>query len=129
MNKLEDFYEVLEENEEMKNEVEALNRKYEGADLTSEETKMEIGRMLADISARNGLDLAPEDFFQQETELSDDDLDAVAGGGACGCVIAGGGSRDDADFQCGCFIGGQGGGRGNENRCICAMAGGGVTYN
>ena len=41
-------------------------------------------------------------------ELSDDELDAVVGGGKCICSFGGGGEYSDGSVRCVCIIGGDG---------------------
>ena len=68
-----------------------------------------------------GIELSEADFAKEESngELSDDELDAVAGGGGCGCAIAGGG--DGESYTCGCVFYGEGG-----DNCICPVGGAGT---
>ena len=97
------------------------------------------------LAKENGIELTEEDakkYFEQlnakKGELSDDELEAVTGGGACACVLPGGGGGDG--LKCGCFTGGNG--RVFEYRpatddylqlpwdqggCVCAGAGAGAT--
>ncbi len=46
-----------------------------------------------DMAKELGIELSDADF-EQSSELSDDELDAVAGGGTCACVLDGGGTAD-----------------------------------
>ncbi len=80
-------------------------------------------------AAELGIELTAADF-EQKQELSDDELDAVAGGkaGGCGCPLLGGGGGKDEDngktYGCGCVGYGQGGdGKLTDFNCCC-MAGG-----
>lgn len=77
-----------------------------------------------------GVALTAEDFKAPGGELSEDELDAVAGGGGCGCAVGGSGTRDGLD--CGCFFLGNGKvdgykGISSEGGCLCPMAGAGAT--
>ena len=93
----------------------------------------EIAKKLNDMSREEiiatakqlGVALAEEDFAQA-AELSDDDLDAVAGGGVCACVLGGGGTEDKSDKTCACVLGGGGEDRCGWVRCVCIMGGNGV---
>ena len=70
-------------------------------------------RVIAD-AAEKGITLTEEDFVEDtETgELSDDELEAVAGGKECICVIGGGGTATHTtETTCACVI--AGGGRGD----------------
>ena len=94
-----------------------------------------IGSMTKDelIVLANGMDLelTEADFAQASSELSDDELDAVAGGGVCACVMGGGGTSDGSntsnlsDAVCACVLGGSGKNKGGYTRCVCVMGGGG----
>ena len=87
------------------------------------------------LAKENGIELTEADFEKKEAtgELSDDELDAVAGGGSnCGCFAGGGGGGIDASdgkvFGCACVAYGQGGdGRANDANCVCALYGYGYT--
>ena len=87
------------------------------------------------IAKEKGIELTEEDFaIPANQELSDDDLDAVAGGDWCPCVIGGNGGEGGDGLACGCALLGGGGccddshctGHGN-GACACALAGYGVT--
>ena len=71
-----------------------------------------------------------EEILEQEKELDKDELEAVAGGSACACVVGGYGSADGSGGDCNCAFGGYGGrdyyGDGSK-RCVCPMVGGGVA--
>ena len=61
------------------------------------------------------------EVLEQEKELSMDELDAVAGGGTCGCVLGGGGAAGEGQKICACPAFGAG-----EGRCLCIVGGGGT---
>lgn len=73
-----------------------------------------------------GIELTAADFAQK-SELEDDELEAVAGGMDCTCVVGGSGGRSTKYGKtCACCLGGGGeyskeGGGG----CRCACVGGG----
>ena len=85
------------------------------------------------LAKERSFDLKEEDFEQSAAELSDDELDAVTGGGGigiCSCVGAGGGGGEDYDngktYGCACVGYGQGGdGRASDFNCFCVICGGG----
>ncbi|MBR1751583.1 MAG: Nif11-like leader peptide family RiPP precursor [Ruminococcus sp.] len=91
------------------------------------------------IAAERGITLTDADFEQElpEGELSDDELDAVAGGDSCVCFIGGGGSSDETvlgtDEKCTCVFAGVGKGVDAKSprerrRCICDFAGIGDSF-
>lgn len=73
-----------------------------------------------------GFELTDADF-ERNTELSDDELDAVAGGKTCVCVIGGGGKKSQNDDSCTCVFAGTGLTTDKRDRCVCAI--GGAGYN
>ncbi len=93
---------------------------------------MELEKMEADKALQEtiafakelGIELTEADFAKEKLsgELSDDELDAVAGGGGCGCAFGGGGSVKfrGEDVACVCVGGGAG-----EDKCLCILAGAG----
>ncbi|MGN0154815.1 MAG: Nif11-like leader peptide family RiPP precursor [Lachnospiraceae bacterium] len=83
-----------------------------------------------------GIELTEADFAEKEAdnELSDDEMDAVAGGGCCGCSFAGGGGGTDEGngktYGCACVMYGQGGdGRADDFNCMCIIGGCGHDWN
>lgn len=66
--------------------------------------------------------------LKQETELSDDELDAVAGGGRCICSFGGGGKADEGEKNCACVMGGGGEYKEGDVRCVCIIGGEGFAY-
>ena len=111
-------------------------------ELVSQNTELAAKVNVADkneliaMAKEMGIDLTEADFAQQAAELSDDELDAVAGGGVCVCVAGGGGSKkgasDDAKKYwngldaCACVLGGMGYyGNGDRIRCTCMVGGNG----
>ena len=70
---------------------------------------------LMDALKEKGLDITAEDLQallqpepQGKVKLSEDELEAVAGGGKCYCYDAGGGTSGDSDRSCGCVVVGWG---------------------
>ena len=85
------------------------------------------------IAKEKGIELTEEDFaIPANQELSDDELDAVAGGESCICAFAG--ASDGDGLSSFCFILGGGGcqsdshctGHGN-GACACVLGGYGVS--
>jgi predicted ribosomally synthesized peptide with nif11-like leader len=119
--------------ENLKNFLEliASNKELEKKALATNELGEEKGKaaMLA-LAKENGIELTLADLEKKEEsgELSDDELDAVAGGGFCTCVVAGGGGGTDANdgqiYGCACTSYGQGGdGRKKDSNCACIVIG------
>ncbi len=78
---------------------------------------------------QRGIELTDADFVEDESaELSDDELDAAAGGGKCACVMGGSGKEGDNCKECACIIAGGGMFKDDVNRCGCVGAGGGVDH-
>ena len=77
---------------------------------------------------QRGIELTDADFVEDESaELSEDELDEVAGGGKCACVLGGGGKADDNGKKCSCVLDGSGEFKDSRiYRCMCIGAGGGV---
>ena len=101
--------------------------------LNAAETPEAAAALLAD----KGLDVSAGDLqalaqpAEGAVKLSEDELDAVAGGGACYCVVGGYGSKNDhGDYACGCAVAGYGDGHyrnGKLCRCACFGEGGGES--
>ena len=72
-----------------------------------------------------GVALTDEDFEKPTEELSDDELDTVAGGGdvSCACAMGGGGTKDSNDKTCACVLAGAGYSKTSRERCVCGFAG------
>lgn len=88
------------------------------------------GEELLAIAQELGTPLTLEDFgklSEPGQELSDDELDAVVGGGRCTCAVGGGGKKDAQNKVCACVVYGQGNTRCGKLRCICPAAGGGAS--
>ena len=120
MNKQEQLQKVLQEHPELGDKLKAI--------ATDSQTQMQ--EKMIEILKEYGVSFTTEDFKAPEGELSDDELNAVAGGGGCGCAAIGGGGGDD--LTCVCIAGGTGyvrgcGGFSLEGGCFCALAGAGAT--
>ncbi len=119
------FLELVSKDENLKQKLQACND-MEPADAIS--TSIALAKEL-------GIELGEADFANEKScgELSDDELDAVAGGGGCGCFAAGGGGGTDENdgntYGCACVMYGQGGdGRLKDENCVCGFAGMGTDY-
>ena len=93
------------------------------AELTKKINAMGKDELLA-LAKAQGLALTEADLLQK-TELSDDNLDTVAGGSdvSCACAMGGGGTKDDNDKTCACVIAGVGYDDEKGERCLCGFAG------
>ncbi len=93
---------------------------------------------IIDFWKAQGVELTEEDLKVPTQNLSDDELDAVVGGGGCGCCVTGGGWGDE--LYCGCVLAGAGGiyyydSNGSLTTkishkyggCVCPAAGAGAT--
>ena len=87
-------------------------------------------KVIMAIAKDMGFVLTEADLAREPEELSDDDLDDVAGGDAvnCSCAMGGGGSKDENDKTCACVAAGFGYSKDGSRRCFCAVAGFGYDY-
>ena len=91
--------------------------------------------MLILIAKEQGIELTKEDLAAPVGEMSDDELEAVVGGGECYCAMGGGGTKDGPHGYaekywggldvCACVLAGFGYYGNGKERCGCAFAGGG----
>ena len=103
--------------------------------------KAETPEAVIALAAEKGFALTAEDLKPEAPtgELSEDELDAVAGGKKCYCAIGGGGKAGGNDKVCACPAVGIGTGivqnvddpkhKYEVDRCTCAVGGYGYTYN
>jgi len=120
------FIEKTEKNEALKSELEVLNKVYVNSEAISQ-NKEEIGQKTIDIAAKYGITLTIDDF---NTELSEEQLENVAGGGTAICVCSALGQGDGLGHNgqgwCTCVVGGIGAdGEKGGCWCSCFLAGGG----
>ena len=118
MNKQEQLQKVLQEHPELGDKLKAIA------------TDSQMQEKMIEILKEYGVVLTTEDFKAPEGELSDDELNAVAGGGGCGCPAVGGGGGDELVCVCiaggtGCVIGSYG--LNSQGGCVCVAAGAGAT--
>lgn len=99
--------------------------------------KAETPEAVAALAAEKGFTLTAEDLEPEKhtSEVSDEELDAVAGGSFCFCALAGGGERSEKrtgeiikDDICWCACYGEGLDRYDKTRCTCYFGGGGEDY-
>ena len=105
------FLELVSKDEEMKKRM---------MDFNDMETAKAIQAGI-DFAKELGIELTEADFVKEKAggELNDDELDAVAGGGGCGCPVGGYGEGDG--YTCACVGYGQG-----TTHCACPFVGGGT---
>lgn len=119
---MKNLLEAMEKNPELKAKIEELNK---APDSTVQD--------FIKAAAEYGVELAEADFAPagSQGELADDELEAVAGGGACFCAIGGGGDADVLPRggwgrkTCACVLGGGGQYTDNATRCACVLGGAG----
>ena len=91
--------------------------------------------MIILIAREHGIELTEADLAAPVGEMSDDELEAVVGGGECYCAMGGGGTKDGPHGYaekywggldvCACVLAGFGYYGNGKERCGCAFAGGG----
>ena len=142
MENVKKFFEALKTDKALAEKLKEAGKAYEGKEISEQERIDAIERELLPVIKAAGYDvtLAELEAFGQsqmpaKSELSDDELEAVAGGsGACGCIKAGGGGGktvDEENFGCACIGYGQGGDAKTEHwLCKCVTLGtGGDEHN
>ena len=87
-------------------------------------------KVIIAIARDMGFELTEADFAGEPEELSEAELDAVAGGTpvSCACVLGGGGTKDHNDKTCACVAAGFGYTKSGKRRCFCAAGGCGYNY-
>ena len=101
----------------MKELLEAIQKDPQLSEKVDRALKDAKSKMLAktiDIAKEYGFELTEEDLMEDnaaQKDLSLDELDAVAGGGNCGCFFYGNGGSDNSTCmltgggnKCGCFL-------------------------
>ena len=104
-----------------------LEKISEDREIAARIAGMDSNAIMAE-ARRQGIELTDADFASEsDAELSEDELNEVAGGGKCACILGGGGKADDNCNKCSCVLDGAGKFKdGIVNRCGCVGAGGGV---
>lgn len=109
--------------ENMRRFLEVFSANRELADKVNKADKEE----LIAIAKGLGFELSDADFIKPAVqEMDDDELDAVAGGGACVCALGGGGTADNYHKTCACVAAGVGLEKEYESGCYCTIAGYGM---
>ena len=122
MENVKKFYETLANSETLKEKAAKLNEKYIETEKADEEA---ITAAIIAFAASEGYNFTAEELAAYTKtagkpapqELSQDELEAVAGGsnacsdcfGTCFCMIGGGGTHQDPHWVCACVAGGGGG--------------------
>ncbi len=109
-------------NENLKKFLEKVSESDELAQKVSAEEDVNV---LIAMAKDMGITLTADDFKKPVEEISDDELDAVAGGGdvSCACAMGGGGTKDGNDKTCACVLAGAGYSKSGRERCVCGFAG------
>ena len=94
----------------------------QNADLAAKIDVADKDTLIA-LAKQHGFTLTAADFAQPVTELSDDDLDTVAGGDKCYCAVGGGGTGNDDNKTCACVVAGFGFSNSGWDRCSCGIGG------
>lgn len=90
--------------------------------LSEKVNKADKAALIA-VAKELGIELSDADF-EQPKELTDDELDAVAGG-RCICSFGGGGKAGEGEKTCACVMGGGGEYKDGSVRCVCIIGGDG----
>ena len=122
------FLELVTADAALKAEMDELNDLHDGEE-TDEQSIVAMKEKIIQMAGQRGIALTAADFGAH-TEMTEDELAAVAGGGPAGdiCICpfyghgtglgAGGGSG-----ECKCFVGGLGGGAHRSYTCVCCVGG------
>lgn len=108
--------------ENMKKFLESVSKNEELVKKINTMTKEELIALAKEL----GIELTEADLEKPDGELSDDEMDAVAGGMGCYCLIGGYGEQDlNNEKDCVCVAGGGGEYKNGRCRCYCVGVGGG----
>ena len=133
MENVKKFYDELASSDALKEKAANLNEKYIGAEKADQEA---ITADIIAFAASEGYSFTAEELADYvETamksapqELSQDELEAVAGGSGtcsvcfsrtCACLVAGGGTHQEPHWPCACVAGGAGANCSGGNMLIC----------
>ena len=94
--KQEQLQKVLQEHPELNDRLKAITA----------DNQTEMIEKMIELLKEYGVELTEADLQIPQGELDDDELNAVTGGGGCGCSVAGYGAGDG--LKCVCFLGGTG---------------------
>jgi predicted ribosomally synthesized peptide with nif11-like leader len=107
--------------ENMKKFLEAVSQREELLAKINDMGKEELLALAKELN----VELTEADLVKPAQELSDDELDTVAGGSdvSCACAMGGGGTKDTNDKTCACVLAGVGYDKFKRERCLCGFAG------
>ena len=118
------FLEAASKDEALKAEVNALAEKFDRK--SADENALKAAAI--ELAAKHGFTLTDDDFKPSEmTELTEDEMKAVAGGTGCGCAIFGGGGDGEGGVDCFCAAGGAGLEDKDKVCCACPAVGVGAA--
>ncbi len=114
------FYETVSADEELQKGLQAVVDGVELDGVSEDDARAAMAEAVAAFAAEHDLELTKEDILATELEapegeLADAELEAVAGGGGCGCFIVG------AAKGCGCFMVGGANSRVDQSKTICPL--------
>ena len=125
------FNEKVSADKALQGKLHALNERHEGEELSDEKMMRIYEEDVLPLARECGFDFSMEDLKEYARvlsqsspgELTEDELDAVAGGNTCACVIGGGGKGSESSL-CVCVAFGTGSNR-FGGVCVCVVGGGG----
>ncbi|MEL7622574.1 MAG: Nif11-like leader peptide family RiPP precursor [Clostridiales bacterium] len=120
MENIKKFYEALAQDKAMQERAKVLNDTKPGEEA-------EAFAAIVAFAAQEGYSFTTAELAEynkaQSKELSDDELEAVAGGATCVCVFVGSGGNG---LMCACVVGGVGDNKTKKTVCVCPIGGGGT---
>ncbi len=137
---VEKFYGLLMEDKALMEKITSAGKELNIGAKTAEELQekglAEVHAMLQSFAQEAGCPFTLEElstYAARPQLLSDNELDAVVGGGVCVCVVGGGGGEGGRDYKCICVVTGTGGGADKDGflvlgRCVCVIGGGGNAW-
>lgn len=120
MSNIKEAINELKNNEEFIKRLDEVNKNSKNRDEAKSLTLQLINEYGYDFNESDLTDVTP----LKNGALSDDELEAVSGGGNINCYCAIGGGSSGGTWECACIIGG-GGSDGHGNVCICPIGGSG----
>ena len=130
------FNEKVGTDKALQGKLHSLNERHKGEELSDEQMMRIYEEDVLPLACECGCDFSMEtlkeyarDLNQSSPrEMTDDELEAVAGGATCVCVVGGGGKSGEAGSPCVCVAIGLGAGiQGGVPGCACVIGGGGTT--
>ncbi len=121
------FYTELAKNEALKTKFKVINGSFD-QNSTEEQLDGILDSKIIPIAKEAGYEFTLSELKEYAREitsspLSDDELEAVAGGVDCGCVIGGYASGEGGKCVCGLAGGGSAPDDGDDEYCSCFLAG------